>query len=267
MLSQEHFESRRALGRRVCEEFAFIDAAGRPQVSGCMKALAALAATSPDIVLPQPRSGVSDTRPRVLDAPVPEAVGVPGHLLQVRDIAIVQVATADERALWNRLIADEHPHGVTTFAGCQVRYLVGSAHGWLGAVGFQAAALRVAARERWIGWSDEQRRDHLDRVICLSRFLVRPMVRCQNLASHVLGQILRRLPGDFEARYGYRLWLVETFVQTPRYTGAVYRASGWTRVGTTQGRGRYDRDRQSDKPKKNVWLRPLRRDWKRTLNR
>ena len=43
--------------------------------------------------------------------------------------------------------------------------------------------------------------------------------------------------------------------------------SGWTRVGTTQGRGRYDRDRQSDKPKKDVWLRPLRRDWKRTLNR
>ena len=61
--------------------------------------------------------------------------------------------------------------------------------------------------------------------------------------------------------------LIETFVETPRYTGAVYRASGWIRVGTTQGRGRYDRDRQSDKPKKDVWLRPLRRDWKRTLNR
>ena len=48
---------------------------------------------------------------------------------------------------------------------------------------------------------------------------------------------------------------------------AAYRASGWIHVGATQGRGRYDRDRQSDKPKKDVWLRPLRRDWKRTLNR
>ena len=46
-----------------------------------------------------------------------------------------------------------------------------------------------------------------------------------------------------------------------------YRASGWIHVGATQGRGRYDRDRQFDKPKKDVWLRPLRRDWKRTLNR
>ena len=57
------------------------------------------------------------------------------------------------------------------------------------------------------------------------------------------------------------------FSETPRYTGAVYRASGWIRVGTTQGRGRYDRQKQFDKPKKDVWLRPLRRDWKRTLNR
>ena len=29
--------------------------------------------------------------------------------------------------------------------------------------------------------------------------------------------------------------LIEPFVETPRYTGAVYRASGWTHVGTTQG--------------------------------
>ncbi len=115
---QEHFENRRAFGRRVGEEFAFINAAGRLQVSGCMKALATLAQTSPEIVLPDPRSGVSDTGPRVLDAPVPAPVGVPEHLSQVRDIAIVQIVTADERALWNRLIADEHPHGVTTFAGC-----------------------------------------------------------------------------------------------------------------------------------------------------
>ena len=46
--------------------------------------------------------------------------------------------------------------------------------------------------------------------------------------------------------------LIETFVETPRCTGAVWRASGWTRVGATQGRGRYD------KPGKDVWLRPLR---------
>ena len=58
-----------------------------------------------------------------------------------------------------------------------------------------------------------------------------------------------------------------TFVETPRFTGALYKASGWTLVGTTKGRGRYDRHTRRDQPKKDIWLRPLRKDWRRTLNR
>ena len=76
-----------------------------------------------------------------------------------------------------------------------------------------------------------------------------------------------RLPGDWTERYNVTPVLIETFVETPRYIGAVYRASDWIRVGTTQARGRYDRDKLYDKPCKDVWLRPLRRDWQRTLNR
>ena len=43
--------------------------------------------------------------------------------------------------------------------------------------------------------------------------------------------------------------------EPPRYTGGVHRASGWIRVETTHGRGRYDRDKQFDQPKMDVWLR------------
>ena len=86
---------------------------------------------------------------------------------------------------------------MTTFAGCQLRYLVTSAHGWLAAVGFSASALRLASRDRWMGWSDEQRKGHLHRVLCMSRFLIRPSVSCTHLASYVLGRVLRRLARDF----------------------------------------------------------------------
>ena len=34
-----------------------------------------------------------------------------------------------------------------------------------------------------------------------------------------------------------------------------------------QGRGRYDRYKRYDKPRKDVWLRPLRSNWKQVLNR
>ena len=38
-------------------------------------------------------------------------------------------------------------------------------------------------------------------------------------------------------------------------------------VGTTKARGRYDRHTRRDQPKKDICLRPLRKDWQRTLNR
>ncbi len=93
------------------------------------------------------------------------------------------------------------------------------------------------------------------------RFLILPWIKVPGLGSHLIAIIRRRLPGDWTQRYGITPVFIETFVETPRYTFTVYRASGWIRVGTTQGRGRYDRDR------KDVRLRPLRSDWKQVLNR
>ena len=264
ILSQEEFDSRRALGRRICEEFSFVDALGRLQVAGCLKALASLAERSSEIVLPVPRGGVVDNRPRQLAVDIPEPVEVPSHPAGIGALDVRLVSTASERALWNTLIAREHPHGMTTFAGCQLRYLVGSAHGWLGAAGFSAAALRVSARDRWIAWSEEQRRDHLDRVVCLNRFLIRPSVRCPHLASHVLGRILRRLPRDFDAGYGFRPWLVESFADAG-YDGTCLRAANFLCVGKTAGRGRQDREKRRGKTVKTVFLYELARNWRRKL--
>ena len=264
ILSQERFDSRRALGRRICEEFSFVDALGRLQVAGCLKALASLAERSSDIVLPPAGGGIVDNKPRQLAMDVAEPVGVPSHPGQIGALEFRLVSSASERAVWNTLIAREHPHGMTTFAGCQLRYLVGSAHGWLGAAGFSAAALRVSARDGWIAWSEEQRRDHLHRVVCLNRFLIRPSVRCAHLASHVLGRILRRVPRDFERRYGFRPWLVESFADAG-YDGTCLRAANFLCVGQTTGRGRQDRRKRRGKTVKTVFLYQLERNWRRKL--
>ena len=98
------------------------------------------------------------------------------------------------------------------------------------------------------------------------RFLILPWIKIPNLGSHILAILRRRLPEDWAARYNTTPVLIETFVETPRYTGAVYKASGWIHVGTTQGRGRYDTHMKRTEPKKDIWLRPLRREWRRTLN-
>ena len=248
----------------MCAEFGFQDRRGRFQVAGCLKALRVLEARSEAIVLPPPQTASVRSGPSLLETPIALPVGVPKRLSEIAELEIVAVSSREERRVWNTLMAREHPHGITTFAGCQMRYLVGSGHGVLGAAGFSAAALRLAARERWMAWDDGQRREHLDRVVCLSRFLIRPGVACAYLASHVLGRILRRLPRDFEIRYGYRPWLVETFLEA-QYDGASLRAANFVRVGETAGRGRQDRENRWDRPVKSVFMYALCPHWRRCL--
>ena len=263
IVAQGPFASRAALGREVCGQFGFVDARGTAQLTGCLQALAVLE-TERRIRLPAARHPGHRPAPRCLDAPVPAPVGVPTRVGDVEGLRLVLVEDEAQRRLWNTLLAAEHPRGTATFVGCQLRYLVGSAHGWLGAVGFSASALRLRARDAWMGWGDAQRRAHLHRVLCLSRFLIRPAVRCRHLASHVLGRVLRRLERDFEARYRYRPWLVETFVG-PEHDAASFRAANFVCVGVTAGRGRCDRAHDGGRTAKSVYLYELARHWRDSL--
>ena len=264
IVSNEEFGSLRALGRRVCEHFGFVDPWGRLQEVGCLKALRVVESRVPEMVLPVSAPPPTRAGPRVLEEPIAAPEGAPSTLAEIRDLDLVLVSSQEERWIWNTPMAREHPRGVTTFAGRQVKYLIGSGHGWLGAVGFAAAARRLAARDRWMAWDDEQRRAHLERVVGMCRFLIRPGVECPNLASHVLGRVLRRMPVDFEVRYGYRPWLVETFVEG-EYRGTSLKAANFVRVGETAGRGREDRDKRRAESVKGIFVYAVDPDWRKHL--
>ena len=147
--------------------------------------------------------------------------------------------------IWNEMMIREHPRGHGPLVGRQVRYLIGSEYGWLGAMDFAAPALQLADRDHWIGWTVDQRRDSLHMVVNMSRFLIRPSVHCANLASRLLPMAARQLPEDFERRYCYRPILMESFVDNAHFPGTCYQAANWIRIGRTQGRGRQDRFRKA----------------------
>lgn len=105
------------------------------------------------------------------------------------------------------------------------------------------------------------------KVVRLTDIRSRRLNRISRIMTDFTAIMGRRLPTDWTRRYNITPVLIETFVQTPRFTGAVYRASGWIHVGTTKRRGHCDTRKKRDKPKKDIWVRPLRRDWKRILNR
>jgi hypothetical protein len=256
--------SRTELADLVCDEFGFVDRRGRRQRSGCLKALGVLERRG-RLSLPSARTKPGPSRPRRLDATVPLPQDVPKQVDQIGALELVRVDGEELMRVWNSLLMDEHPRGAGPLVGCQLRYVIRCEHGFLGALGFAAAALHLDARDRWIGWDLQTQQAHLERVVGLSRFLIRPSVQCRNLASRVLGLAISRLPDDFYQRYGYRPWLVETFVDTTQFAGTCYRAANWIRIGSSQGRGRQDRERAHAKTVKDIYVYVLASDFRARL--
>jgi hypothetical protein len=259
---------RNQLAVSLCQQLGFRNSRGRLQDTSCLAALRELEREG-HFELPAPRRArlLSERRPRRLPEPVPEPQDVPQTVGEIRRLRLILVRPDDDKAMrtWNELIVSEHPQGKRSLVGRQVKYLVASEHGWLGAVGFSASALRLQARDRWIGWTSEERRRHQDRVVNLSRLLIRPCVSCRNLASHVLGACLRRVAKDFEERYGYRPWLLESFVDREKHQGTCFQAANWERIGQTKGRGRNDAGFRSPESIKDVYVYPLVADFRRRM--
>jgi len=154
-------------------------------------------------------------------------------------------------------LREHHDLGYPDALG-QFHYLVRDRHGQdLACLLFGPAAWKVAARDQFIGWSSFQRQSRLSHLANNSRFLILPWIQTPHLASHLLAQAVRCLRVDWPARHGLPLWLVETFVETERFSGICYRAANWIKVGQTQGRTRNDRQHLRNAPRKDVYLLPL----------
>lgn len=252
MLVEQPDISHSRLAREVCELLHWCSPNGRLCLPSAKVALHKLRARKV-LQLPEPQARPHRLRPSNQELPPVEHV--PGRVDQIQGLHLYLISGADDpvHALWNDLIIRQHPCGDAPLVGAQMRYLIGSRHGWLGALGFGPAAFRLGARDQWIGWSTNARLRHLQEIVGLSRFLIRQEVRCTNLASKVLSMALSRLADDWQTRYGIQPLLVETFVDRSRFTGRCFAAANWMRLGTSTGRGRLG-PQTPDKTPKDIWV-------------
>ena len=178
-------------------------------------------------------------------------------LIDLADLKLVLVRRGPQLTRWNEFVGRHHYLGYKMLPGAQLRYLIMDGDRVLGAMGFGAAAWKIAPRDSFIGWCPEERERRLHLIVGQSRFLILPWIRCRNLASKTLAMAVDRLPSDWEACYGFRPVLLESFVDNSRFRGTSYQASNWLNVGNTQGRSRMDRHHRRDQPIKTIWLKPL----------
>lgn len=199
----------------------------------------------------------------IKDSTVTETTGS----VSLSEIQIQLLNSKSDKGRARRLLSQYHYLGNVQAVGEQLFYAIRDARGdWLGVLVFCAASRRLRARDRWIGWTEEQRRRRLALLVNNCRFLLLPHKTFPNLASRALRLCLGRLSGDWQARYGHPVVLVETFVDPEEFSGTVYTASGWEELGTTDGFGRVRRDFyvQHNKPKR-LFARELSRKARRSL--
>jgi Domain of unknown function (DUF4338) len=211
-------------------------------------------------VRPLGRRGPREVPRSPQGGPAPDVVG------SVRDVLplvleIVPAGRTGPSRLWRELISRYHYLGDRVPVGATLRYFVRSARApepVLACLGWTSAAWKIAVRDRWIGWTEAQRRQNLPYVVNNSRFLILPWVHLHGLASSILARCARQLPGEWAQRYAYRPLLLETLVDAARFRGTCYRAANWIPLGQTQGRGRMDRTHQAHgRAPKAIYVYPL----------
>jgi hypothetical protein len=253
--------NRTELADQVCDQFGFLNPLGKKQHSGCIKALRELEKKG-HFTLPKSNYTRGKVSPSLPKTPVSEAQGVPDKVEKIVELKLLLVETKEQRQIWNELMINDHPQGAGPFVGCQLYYLITSEFGWLGGFGFSSAALNLEARDKWIGWNWSERKDNLHYLVNMSRFLIRSGVSCKNLASKALSMVIRRMSKDFEARYGYRPLLIESFVDTDHYHGTCYKSSNWQFVGRSKGFGQQEFPIEKKESVKDIYVYPINEDFR-----
>lgn len=255
--------SRNELALTICENLDWKSPSGRLKVESCQQFLD-LMARREGLELPawqgQPRG--REKRVEITARTQAPAYRVTGDIDGLSPIELEPVEGSSVH-LWNEYVQRYHPLGYKRPFGAHQRYFIWSGKERLGCMLFAAAAWALEARDKWIGWGLEDRKQRVNMVVNNSRFLVFPWVEVRNLASKVLSVAAKQVGRDWERRYGYRPVLLETFVGQ-EYRGAAYRAAGWIYLGMTVGRGRKGPSRPTLWPKQ-IFVYPLVDDFRSYL--
>lgn len=265
LIAEDATRSRAELSRLTCQALAWYKPDGGLKD---MSARVAMLRMQEDghIQLPLPRNKRPNPSVRITSKTEQgEAIVMPASRLS--PLRLEQVKQKDQSRLWNEYIHRYHYLGHKPLPGAQLRYFVYTNNQLIALLGFGAAAWQTAPRDNYIGWSHEQRQKNLHLIVNNARFLILPWIKSHNLASKILSMVAKVLPDHWQAQYGYRPVLLETFVEKPRFKGTCYKAANWVFLGQTKGRGKLGPSGKQSVPIKDLLVYPLNRHFRVLLMR
>ena len=266
LIAENPTASRRALSRKVCEAWNWVQPNGAPCDMVCRGLMLALERAG-QVTLPAVRWRPPNPlahRPRPQKAEI-DATAVECSLQDLGPLEFRLVRRTAEEPLFNGLIERHHYLGYTQPVGGQLKYMVMAGERPVACLAWSSAARHLGPRDRFIGWSPEARRRNVRGIAYNSRYLILPWIHVPHLASHILGQMAARVPRDWERLYGHPIYYLETFIDPERWRGTCYRASNWIVLGMTTGRGKAANSHRPNRSLKQVLGYPLDRRFRHLL--
>ena len=184
------------------------------------------------------------------------------HILPLR---FSQVRRDGQEKLFNSLIDQHHYLGYCQPVGEHLKYMVFAGDRAVACLALSSAPRHIGCRDKFIGWDAQTRQRNLFLMAYNSRFLILPWVNVKFLASHILAQLARILPQDWQSIYKHPVYYLESFVDTERFKGTCYKAANWIYLGKTTGRGKNDQTNKPNRSLKAVYGYPLIKDFRKKL--
>jgi hypothetical protein len=259
-------DSRRALSLKLCKAWNWRQPNGQWRDMVCRGFMLELHRTG---YIQLPAKKFTPNNPLINRKP-PESIPVDQSPLstslnQVRPLRFLQVRRNGNEKLFNSLIATYHYLGYCQPVGEHLKYMVFTGKRPLACLSFSSAPRHIRCRDQFIGWDADTRKKNLSFMAYNTRFLVLPWVNIKCLASHILAQVVRILPEDWQRLYHHRVYYLETFVDTQRFKGTCYKAANWIYLGKTTGRGKNDQTGKPNRSLKAVYGYPLVKDFRKRL--
>lgn len=267
VIEQHWDKGRTPISRILCQMWNWVQPNGRLKDMACRELLLTLE-RSGCLRLPPPKANANnDLRNRSIPFLDTEQTPIEASLADLPPVEIKLARNTPLESLYNSLIHQHHYLGYRQIVGSHLKYMAFMDQRPVACLGWGSAAWSVKSRDAFIGWDKPTKEKNLHFVVNNTRFLILPWVKVKCLASKILALNAARISSDWLAVYHYPVILLETFVEKERFQGTCYRAANWLRLGATKGTAKRGHDHLFHGTIKDVYVYPLRKNFRKELCR
>lgn len=256
---------RKYISKVLCQEWNWRQPNGRLKDMACRELLLTLSRKGLITLPPRLISAHNDKRNRSIPVVEIEQNLLNGKPSQLPPVKLKLVRNTPLEPLYNSLVQQYHYLGYRQIVGNHLKYIAFIEEQPLACIGWGSAAWSVKSRDSFIGWTKSTKEKSLHLVANNTRFLILPWISVKYLASKVLALNAKRISDDWIHIYNHPIHLLETFVEKERFKGTCYKAANWIRVGQTKGTAKHGHDHLFHGNIKDIYLYPLRKDFRKKL--